>query len=266
MNPFYLTHLYPDKMSIYGDMGNIIALKYKLKNIGFDVVYQPVLYSEPLPKQSDFYFIGGGQDSDQFLIFNDLTNKANKLKEDINIGVPLLSICGGYQLLGEKFTTGDGKLIEGIGLFPVITKSPDTSVKSRCIGNLVINTNSGLCDGVGDIVGFENHGGQTYINQIALQNHNVSYLGKVLVGHGNNHEEGFEGCVYKNAIGTYLHGSCLPKNPNLCNWLIKKSIEVKSLREDKPILLENFIPKIIQLNDVIANSTQKQLIDRWVNT
>jgi lipid II isoglutaminyl synthase (glutamine-hydrolysing) len=253
MNQFYLTHLYPNQMSIYGDMGNVLTMTRKLKKLGFEVVYQTVNIHEDLPAKTDFYFMGGGQDNDQYRIFQDLLTKKTKLIDDVNKGVGLMSICGGYQLLGESFVTGEGKSIEGIGLFPVTTKSLDASVSSRCIGNIVVELT--IPDLKGQfIVGFENHGGQTYIKDL----NKAKYLGKTIVGYGNNFDEGFEGCVYNNAIGTYLHGSCLPKNPNLANWLIKKSVETKSKIEGVEYTL-NFS----SVDDTIANHTQKNLIKRW---
>jgi lipid II isoglutaminyl synthase (glutamine-hydrolysing) len=253
MNTFYLTHLYPDKMSIYGDMGNILTLKHKLKALGYSVIYQAVNQGDQLPKQSDFFFMGGGQDSDQFLIFNDLLGKKQKLLDEVELGVPLFAICGGYQLLGQEFTTGTGKLIEGIGLFPVVTKSLDASVKSRCIGNLVIECTIPALLGV-KMVGFENHGGQTTITNLSV----ASPLGKTLVGFGNNFEDKIEGCVYKNAIGSYLHGSCLPKNPSFANYLVKKALEVKSFREEKKYEYDES-----KLNDTIAQKTNQTLIARF---
>jgi lipid II isoglutaminyl synthase (glutamine-hydrolysing) len=253
MNKFYITHLYPNQMSIYGDMGNILTLTRKLKKLGFEVVYQTVNLDEELPIKTDFYFMGGGQDNDQYRIFQDLLTKKTKLIEDVNNGVGLMSICGGYQLLGQSFVTGEGKSIEGIGLFPVSTKSLDASVKSRCIGNIVVELSIPELKGQ-SIVGFENHGGQTFINDLRK----ASYIGKTIVGYGNNFEEGFEGCIYLNAIGTYLHGSCLPKNPNLANWLIQKSIETKSKLEGVQYQL-NFTV----IDDTIALQTQTNLIKRW---
>ena len=119
MFDFYLTHLYPIHMSIYGDMGNVITLKRKLKTLGYNVIIQNVNPNDELPIKTDFYFMGGGQDNDQYLIYKDLLNKKSKLIEDIENGVPALTICGGYQLLGNKFITGTGQLVEGIGIFPV---------------------------------------------------------------------------------------------------------------------------------------------------
>lgn len=240
-------------MSIYGDMGNIITLKRKLKVMGFEVVIQNVNPGDQLPVHSDFYFIGGGQDSDQYLIFQDLLTKQTQLLADIELGVPLLAICGGYQLLGSKFVTGDSKSIEGINLFPVDTKSQDSSVTSRCIGNLVIELDIDDLKGQ-KLVGFENHGGQTYI----IDNQKAKPIGKVIVGFGNNSTEKLEGCIYKNAIGTYCHGSCLPKNPNLANWFIKQAITTKNIREGTDLSTNTS-----RIDDTIAIKTQSNLIARW---
>jgi lipid II isoglutaminyl synthase (glutamine-hydrolysing) len=253
MPKFFLTHLYPIHMSIYGDMGNIITLRRKLKVMGFEVVIQNVNPGDNLPAQSDFYFIGGGQDNDQYIIFQDLLNKKTQLLTDVEAGVPLFSICGGYQLLGNKFVTGDGKSIEGINLFPVDTKSMDASVKSRCIGNLVVELDIEELRGQ-KMVGFENHGGQTYI----IDSSKAKPLGKVIVGYGNNSFEKLEGCIYKNAIGSYCHGSCLPKNPNLANWFIKQAIITKNMREGTQLSTNTS-----RIDDTIALKTQSNLIARW---
>ncbi len=255
MTDFYLTHLYPLHMSIYGDMGNVITLRRKLKTMGYNVIIQNVNPGQDLPAQSDFYFMGGGQDNDQYLIFQDLLKKKDKLINDVNQGVPVLSICGGYQLLGKKFITGTGQMVEGIGIFPVETKAMDSSVKSRCIGNIVVDLEIEGLKGE-KLVGFENHGGQTYI----IDNSIAKPLGATLVGYGNNSFEKQEGCIINNAIGTYCHGSVLPKNPAFANWLITKALNTKSK-------LEN-----IQLNtsfslvdDRISQKTHDNLISRWTS-
>lgn len=277
VSKFFITHLYPQQMSIYGDMGNILAIQHRLKRRGFEVVYQTVDILEPLPKYTDFYFIGGGQDNEQYLIFQDLLSKKERLLGDIKEGVSLLSICGGYQLLGESFLTGDGRQIEGIGLFPVKTIAPDASVKSRCIGNIVVQCNIPELDGY-KLVGFENHGGQTYFSneELIMKNKeevppnplsggrgrfetllnkkslDTAYpIGKTLVGFGNNAKEGHEGCVYKNAIGTYLHGSCLPKNPQLADWLISRAMS------------RNGSIELVKIDDSIAEKTRDNLLKRF---
>lgn len=215
---FKLTHLYPHHMELYGDMGNIHAIRWMLESVGYEMEYQPVEPGDVLPQVTHLYFIGGGQDKQQMVIAEDLISKGDQIKKDVADGLPLLAICGGYQLLGREFVTGDGESIPGVGLFPVVTKALDTSVASRSIGDVVLRSNiSDLSDAM--FVGFENHSGQTYFEG------GGEPLGYVTKGSGNNYIDDHEGCVVKYAVGTYLHGSCLPKNPELTQWLINASLK-----------------------------------------
>ena len=207
-------------MSIYGDYGNILAVQSMLKKLGVEFIYQKVELGQNIPEYSDFIFIGGGQDKDQIIVANDLVNKKESLVRIIKDNCPLLAICGGYQLLGHEFTAGDGTNMKGLGAFPVVTKSMDENVKNRCIGNIIVKSN--LIGKEIILVGFENHGGQT-----KFIDNRAEPLGRVIKGFGNNFEDKVEGCVYKNAIGTYCHGSFLPKNPEITRWLIAKAIERK---------------------------------------
>jgi len=262
---FFLTHLYPKEMNIYGDMGNIIALKYRLRKMGYQVVYQSLNQNSNLPKQTDFYFMGGGQDKEQEVIYKDLLTHKPEIEKDIQRGVGLLAICGGYQLLGKSFVTGNGNLVKGLNIFPVETKSLDSSVNSRCIGNLIIEANIPEINGA-KIVGFENHGGQTYfldIHKINETQKSAFPLGKVLLGFGNNSVEKLEGCVLNSAIGTYLHGSCLPKNPQLADWLIQKSLAAKAKQEEGLESKLNSKQKY-HINDQISLATQASLIQRFL--
>jgi lipid II isoglutaminyl synthase (glutamine-hydrolysing) len=255
---FYLTHLYPKHMSIYGDMGNIIALKHRLEKIGMELVYQIVELADPFPARTDFYFMGGGQDKEQYLIFTDLINKSKKLVEDIEDDVPILAICGGYQLLGKYFITGEGLEIPGIGIFPIITTAPNSSIKSRCIGNIIMRSNIPEVNSI--FVGFENHSGQTFfVDSTSIK---ATPLGKVLYGFGNNTTEKIEGCVYKNAVGTYMHGSCLPKNPELADYLIKKALQRKMARGELPAGFDlQCLDK--NIDDTIAITAKKSIIYKY---
>ncbi len=244
---FYITHLYPNEMSIYGDMGNIIAIKHILNELGIDPVYQPVNIGEKLPAVTDWYFIGGGQDKEQLIIYEDLLEKKDRIITDVRKGVGLLAICGGYQLLGEKFLTGNSEMVTGIGLFDVETVAPSSDVKTRCVGNLV---ESCVIPGLSDVnlVGFENHSGQTrFTNQ-----KKCLPLGRVVSGYGNNLDAVYEGCVYKNAVGTYLHGSCLPKNPQLNLWFIRNQLDRKGIKYD-----------LSKLNYSVEEKLNKQLVQKF---
>ena len=199
-------------MNIYGDVGNIICLQKRAEWRGIEVKVVNLSIGTKIKKgTADLYFFGGGQDQGQISVGKDLIGKAEIIKSEIDRGVPLLAICGGYQLLGEYYQPLQGPKIEGIGLFSASTKASDT----RMIGNILIESK------FGNLVGFENHSGQTMLNKSAKP------LGKVKRGFGNNGQDSTEGCVYKNALGCYMHGSLLPKNPALADWLIEQALEVK---------------------------------------
>ncbi len=162
----------------------------------------------------DILFMGGGQDKEQRLICEDFQRvKGGALAEAVEDGVPFLAICGGYQLLGRFYETGTGERLPGIGILDVETRAG----RKRMIGNVVAGS---LLAGqeTRTLVGFENHSGRTYLGP------GVRPLAEVLVGHGNNGEDGTEGAVYRNVVGTYLHGSVLPKNPWLADWLIRRAV------------------------------------------
>lgn len=209
-------HLFGDLMNVYGDDGNILTLKKRCEWRGIQSEIINISVGAKLGQMKggkpDLYFFGGGQDQSQIEVGKDLLNKKSDiLKGELERGVPLLSICGGYQLLGAYYKPHNGPKIEGLGFFPIFTQASF----DRMIGNLVIESP------FGKLVGFENHSGKTYLEKGALP------LGNVIKGFGNNGEDEFEGCIYKNAIGCYLHGPLLPKNPHLADWLIKKALEVK---------------------------------------
>jgi CobQ-like glutamine amidotransferase family enzyme len=220
-------YLYGSLMNIYGDTGNIITLQKRLEWRGYKTKVVEIGLDTKLESgMVDIFFFGGGQDQSQQDVAKDLLKSKGKvIKAEIERGVPLLSICGGYQLLGDYYRPQKGPKIGGIGLFPVFT---DAST-DRMIGNIVVSTQ------FGDLVGFENHSGKTYLKKNALP------LGTVETGFGNNGQDKTEGCIYKNAIGCYMHGSLLPKNPHLADWLIRKALEVK-LGHD--IVLESLDDKI----------------------
>ena len=211
-------YLYGDLMNIYGDTGNIIALKKRAEWRGIEVKVINISVGNRIPTrqvgtQIDLYFFGGGQDQAQQIVSEDLikSGKGKIIKQEGERGVPLLSICGGYQLLGEYYKTHKGAKLPGIGLFPAYTLASH----DRMIGNIIIESM------FGQLVGFENHSGKTYLKKGAIP------LGMVIKGFGNNGKDQTEGCIHKNAIGCYMHGSLLPKNPKLADWFLKKSLEVK---------------------------------------
>lgn len=204
-----LAHLYPTLMNLYGDRGNIITLRHRCEARGIDLRVDEIGPGENFdPAPYDLIFIGGGQDREQARIADDLVSrKGPGLRAAVAGGTPTLAVCGGYQLLGRSYQTGTGEELPGVGIFPMRSVHPGEATP-RCIGNVEIMWNGGT------LVGFENHGGRTYLEAGATP------LGRVQAGFGNNGEDGTEGAVVHNAYGTYLHGSLLPKNPALADHLI----------------------------------------------
>lgn len=208
-----IAHLYPDVMNIYGDRGNVIALRHRCEARGIEVEVVDVNIGDPFdPKEFDLVLIGGGQDREQRRIADDLVAKGAALKDEIDGGMPALAVCGGFQLFGHRYVDHDGSVIPGIGVFDMETRHPGP-VADRCIGDVV------LASDLGEIAGFENHGGRTYLAP------GQEPFGRVVYGRGNNAEDGSEGARYRNAYGTYLHGSVLPKNPALADRLILLALQ-----------------------------------------
>lgn len=208
-----IAFLYPELMNIYGDRGNILALSRRAEWRGIDVQVDKVTIGDPIdPGYYDFYFFGGGQDKQQIAVANDLQGeKGDAIKEAVEKGAVILSVCGGYQLLGRYYRPFDEADLPGIGLFDAHTEAG----KTRYIGNVLIDC---ALPGVGTIVAFENHSGRTYLGS------GCSPLGKSIIGGGNNGEDGTEGAVYKTAYGCYLHGSLLPKNPCFADLLLSQAL------------------------------------------
>lgn len=205
-------HLYPDLLNLYGDRGNIQCMMKRCQWRGIDAeTIEFKLEDEIDFSKLDIVLLGGGSDREQMLVCKRLREIRQEFKEYVEDDGVIIAVCGGYQLLGNYYQTDDGK-IEGLELIDFYTEQK----KGRLIDNIVLQ--SELFDM--PVVGFENHGGRTYIG-------NNKPFGKVLYGFGNDGESGYEGIVYKNVIGTYLHGPLLPKNPQVCDYLIQKALERK---------------------------------------
>lgn len=205
-----LVHLYPDLMNVYGDRGNIITLERRCAWRGIELEVRASSLGESFDAEdTDLIFFGGGQDREQSVVADDLVQrKSEAVKQAVDSGSALLSVCGGYQLLGKYFRTGAGEELPGIGLFDAWTVAGDR----RCIGNIVLSCEWDSLSRV--LVGFENHSGKTYLGPACHP------LGQVTTGFGNNGEDRTEGAVYKAAFGCYLHGSLLPKNPWFADHLL----------------------------------------------
>lgn len=260
--------LYPDLMSIYGDRGNIIVLQKRCEWRGIEVEVKRIdqTSTEKELASCDLLMMGGAQDSQQTIVAKDLQTKKATLSKMIEDSIPGLYICGGFQFLGHYYKEADGTIIDQLGVLDVYTENPGGE---RLIGNIAIEVTGIALDShpgeaatsIGSqddsiaslqndkliFVGFENHGGRTRLGK------DVKPLGKVLKGHGSNSEDGLEGAVYKNSIGTYFHGPILPKNPELADYLIQKALEKKYKTE---ITLE-------PLDDTLAQKARKAILKRF---
>jgi lipid II isoglutaminyl synthase (glutamine-hydrolysing) len=218
-------YLYPSVMSQYGDLGNVLTIVRRCRLRGIDVEVRELEVGEPAdPDHIDLFLVGGGADTHQRLVYEDLLNvKGEGIRRAIDQGAAALAVCAGYQLWGHYYRTATGEKLPGLGVFDAHTVHRaaqtgtrlDTITRAgsvRAVGNLVVKWGDQI------LVGFENHGGRTYLHSGARP------LGKTLVGGGNNSEDGWEGCACKNAIGTYLHGPALPKNPRLADHLIRAAL------------------------------------------
>lgn len=203
--------LYGSAMNIYGDRGNVLALAQRCRWRGIEAEIVSVGVGDPLEAgRYDIYFWGGGQDREQVSASHDVQgDKAEILRAELGDGAPALAICGGYQLLGKYYRPHEGEDLPGIGFLDVWTEAG----RERYIGNVVVDS-----DEFGEIVGFENHSGRTFLGPSAQP------LGRVRIGRGNNGMDGTEGCRSHNVIGCYLHGALLPKNPAITDFLIAAAL------------------------------------------
>ena len=204
--------LYPGKLNIYGDRGNVIVLTQRAAWRGIEPQVVELETGDPIPDDIDLFFIGGGQDQEQGAVSRDLAGaKGEALRAAIDKGAAALAVCGGYQLFGRAYRPHDGASLPGIGVFDIQSDGGS----ERFIGNVVVESEWGT------LVGFENHSGLTWLGS------GVEPAGRVVHGRGNNGQDGTEGARYRNAVGTYLHGSLLPKNPKLADWLIARGLEYR---------------------------------------
>jgi len=210
-----VAHLYPDYLNIYADRGNIAVLDRRASWRGFDLEVSAIgLGDEIVPGAHDLYYVGGGQDREQLLVAPDLVAKAEPLREAVVAGgAALLAVCGGYQLLGRGYRGLHGEDMPGAGLLPLETVAGER----RMIGDVLLE-----CELVPGrrttLAGFENHAGRTMLDPGATP------LGRVVAGFGNDGASGYEGCVLGRAVGTYLHGPLLPRNPWLADWLLAQAL------------------------------------------
>ena len=208
-----VAHLYPDYLNIYADRGNMAVLARRAAWRGHELDVRAVSMGDPLPRDADLLYVGGGQDREQALVAKDVAARADELREAVEGGAAVLAVCGGYQLLGRSYRDVGGAELPGAGLLPLETVAGER----RMIGDVLLECE--LEPGRREtLAGFENHAGRTLLDDGAEP------LGRVLHGFGNDGESGFEGCRAGRVVGTYLHGPLLPRNPWFADWLLGQAL------------------------------------------
>lgn len=248
--PLRIAHLFPSSMGLYGDRGNALAL---IRRCGWRGIRAELKLLESVEGFSfdhvDVVLLGGGADRDQLRVAELLASlDPRAFAEAVEDGLVVLAVCGGYQFLGLSYTTADGEKIDGLGILPVVTEA---GRGPRLIGNVLVSVPPDLG---GTLVGFENHGGRTWI-----LGRKATPLGFVTVGHGNNGEDGTEGCRYRNCFGTYLHGPVLPNNPAFADRLVACAL-ARALGED-PASIASSLPK---LPDKFEASARRRAMERML--
>jgi lipid II isoglutaminyl synthase (glutamine-hydrolysing) len=207
-------HLYPGYLNIYADRGNIAVLAARAAWRGVELDVRAIEPGASTPSEVDLFYVGGGQDREQSLIAPDLAGRGPAIAEAVAGGTAALAVCGGYQLLGRFYRDRSGDEQPGAGVLPLYTVAGER----RMVGDVLLECELGA-GSVETLVGFENHAGRTILDEGA------EALGRVVSGFGNDGESGYEGCRLGNAIGTYLHGPLLPRNPWLADWVLSRALE-----------------------------------------
>ena len=238
-----IAHLYPELLNLYGDRGNLITLQRRCEWRSISCSVRPVSLNQPFDADDfDLVFIGGGQDYEQNLLHEDLLErKGPAIRAAVEDGLVFLCICGGYQLMGHEYVEHDGRRIECLGAIDVRTEAQSR----RMIGDTIYHSDFLAERGMSpQLVGFENHSGRTRLGS------SVQPLARVFKGDGNNGEDGTEGAIYKNVTCTYSHGSFLPKNPDMADWLIYQALK-RRYQLDWPLA---------KLDDALAENARTHLL------
>lgn len=246
MQEIKLLYLYPDILELYGDFGNIQVLKYRCEQRNIKLIIDEYSIGDDTPdfESYDIVFAGGGADNEQSILSDDLMKHKENIKKAVERGTFFLLICGAYQLFGKYYKGVEGNIIPGLEVFDYYTVSEPDRTK-RCIGNIV--TKAFINGEETEVIGFENHGGQTFDVE--------EPFGKVLVGNGNKFQDQYEGFFKKNVIATYLHGPLLSKNPKIADYIIKYCLERKEPSEKI---------ELKKLDDTFEEKCRKQLLDRFI--
>lgn len=234
-----IAHLYPELLNLYGDMGNIVSLKKRAEWRSIEVEVKEYSIDEKINFDDiDILFLGGGSDKEQLVVCNKLKDYKEEISKYVENNGVIIASCGGFELLGEYYRI-NGEVIDALNILDFYTEYENT----RLIDDVVIETD--FLDR--PVVGFENHGGRIFIKE-------NKPLGKVVYGNGNNGKDGMEGIIYKNLFGTYLHGPLLPKNPHLCDYILKKALQNKYGEAE-----------LQELDDSIEIAANDYIVNRFCN-
>jgi len=225
MTQLRIVHIYPNEMNTYGDCGNLLTLKRRAEWHGLEPVIHYYHAGDVFPKEVDIVLGGGGQDSAQGAIQDDILRIGDTLHKLVDKDVPMLMVCGTYQLFGKRFITNEGQEIKGVGIFDVETLASP----KRLVGNIAIETAN-----FGTLYGFENHSGRTILGK------GQAIFGTVIRGNGNNGDDKTEGARTHNAIGTYMHGPLLPNNPVLTDSLLQLALNRRGITHKLKVLDDHF--------------------------
>lgn len=245
--PLVIAHLFPDLLNLYGDGGNVRVLEQRLRWRGIPTKIKRVSYGESIDlSQIDLVFMGGGPDREQKLASAELMRMRNSLHTYVEDGGVLLAICGGYQILGSEWLLGDD-VVEGLGILNLTTRRPGTSA-DRLIDNIALKSPVATHP----VVGYENHAGRTFLG-VGMQP-----FGKTIssTGCGNNEDSRADGVLYRNVLGTYLHGPLLAKNPEVADWLLVRALERRCSRTGQEA------PQLAPLDDAAELAANAKMAKR----
>lgn len=231
-------YLYPDLFNLYGDRGNVQCLKKRLEWRGIEAEVLPLQAGDRIDfGRLDIVVWGGGSDRGQALSLGHLGKIRQDFKNYVEDGGTVLAVCAAYQLLGNYYEA-ENRTMKGLGILDIHTEWEPR----RLVGNIVLESPFFQAP----VVGFENHGGRTYIGDYAP-------LGRVLFGKGNTGDGTYEGLIYRNVVATYLHGPLLPKNPEVCDWLLERALKRRYGRS----------AALAELSDVQELQANRNIVERY---